>query len=67
MVFPQKTRTEIKPLMGNTTGNTDKGFSTSKNDEIEEQRLNLLGRKKKNNTTFKTTRGERKYKRKNEE
>ena len=46
--------------MGNSTGNTDKKFMTSKNDKTEEEHWNRFGQKEKSNTTIitkDTTRG----------
>ena len=55
---PQKHEQKLKTWMGNSTGNADKkSTTTSKNDKTEEERWNMLGRKRKTNTskTTKTT------------
>ena len=55
---PKEHERKLKTWMGNSTGNADKK-STSKNEKIEEKRLNMLGWKEKSNTskTNNTTRG----------
>ena len=61
-MFPLRTRTETQNLDGNSTGNRDKKSTiTSKNNETEEERWNMLGRKDKSNTS-KTDNTTRRYK-----